>query len=117
MAFEGDITATFTMTAFTQSGGRRLRINGTAGELLFDEGVITIKTFADRNVQTIALGREPGGHGGGDERIIREWLLALHSRDASGIVASAQESLRSHTLVFAAERSRLEGRTITVGSL
>lgn len=114
MEFAQDITATFTMTAFTQGGGRKLRVHGDKGELSFDEGRITVKTFGDNNVQEIALGQESGGHGGGDNRVVREWLQALHSRDDSGIVANAQESLRTHTIVFAAERSRREGRMITI---
>ena len=117
LEFDGQITATFTMTAFTQGGGRRLRVHGTEGELAFDEDAITIRTFADANVQTISLGRETGGHGGGDERILREWLLALHSRDASAVVANAQESLRSHAIVFAAEQSRLERRMVAMDEL
>jgi predicted dehydrogenase len=117
MQFGKDITATFTMTAFTQGGGRKLRVHGTEAELYFDEDVIRIKTFADRNTQTIELGNEPGGHGGGDLRVAREWLTALHSRDASGVVANAQESLKTHTIVFAAERSRRENRMVEIGEM
>jgi hypothetical protein len=68
-------------------------------------------------VQEILLGQERGGHGGGDHRVTREWLQALHSRDDAGIVANAQESLRTHTIVFAAERSRHEGRTIDIAAM
>jgi len=115
--FANDITATFTMTAFTHDGGRKLRAHGTAGELYFDEKSITIKTYADRNVQRIDLAPEEGGHGGGDARVVKEWLLALHSRDEARIVASSQESLRSHTIVFAAEKSRREKRMVELAEL
>jgi predicted dehydrogenase len=117
LQFAADITATFTMTAFTLDGGRKLRVHGTAGELFFDEKSITIKTFADRNVQHIDIGTEDGGHGGGDARVIQDWLLALHSRDASAVVANAQESLASHTVVFAAEKSRREKRMIELAEM
>jgi predicted dehydrogenase len=117
MEFDQDVTATFTMTAFTQGDGRVLRVHGDKGELHFDESRITIKTFGDNNVQEIVLGRETGGHGGGDNRVVREWLQALHSRDDSGIVANAQESLRTHAIVFAAERSRHEQRTVELAAL
>jgi len=112
LEFDGDITATFTMTAFTQGGGRILRVHGDRGELRFEETRITVKTFGDNNVQEIVLGRESGGHGGGDTRVVREWLHALHARDDSGVVANAQESLRTHAIVFAAERSRRERRMV-----
>jgi predicted dehydrogenase len=114
MLFDGDVTATFTMTAFNVGGGRKLRVSGTEGELIFEEPHIQIKTFADRNTQQIQIGAEPGGHGGGDTRVVRDWLLALHSRDDSQIVANAQESLRTHTIVFAAEKSRRTGQTINI---
>lgn len=112
MLFEDDITVVFTMTAFTQGGGRYLRVHGTTGELSFDEHSITIKTYADNNTTTIHLGAEPGGHGGGDQRIADEWIDALYSRDDSRLVANAQESLKTHTVVFAAEKSRREGRMV-----
>lgn len=116
MEFEGGITATFTMTAFG-FGGRRLRVHGTEGMLLFNENEITLHTFRDRNVTTIKVAPEEGGHGGGDERVLREWLRALHTRDAAGIVTDAQESLRTHTIVFAAEKSRLEKRAIDLAAM
>jgi predicted dehydrogenase len=105
------------MTAFTQQGGRKIRVHGTDGELLFEESRIVHLTFADNNTSTIEIGPEPGGHGGGDTRVIREWLLALHTRDDSRIVANAQESLKTHTIVFAAERSRREKRTVEIAEM
>jgi hypothetical protein len=117
LLYGDDVTATFTMTAFTQRMGRRLRVHGTRGELAFDEESITIKTFDDGLVQQIHMGQETGGHGGGDTRVTREWLQALHSRDDSGIVANAQESLRSHTIVFAAERARRENRVVPLAEM
>jgi predicted dehydrogenase len=117
LQFAKDITATFTMTAFTRDGGRKLRAHGTAGELQFDENSITIKTFKDRNSARIEVVPETGNHGGGDARVVQEWLAALHSRDDSGIVANAQESLTSHTVVFAAEKSRREKRMVEISEM
>lgn len=116
MRFAGDITATFTMTAFTASGGRKIRLHGTLGELHFDERSITHINFADRATQTIDIPREEGGHGGGDQRVLTDWLEALHSRNDKAVVANAQASLASHTIVFAAEQSRKEHRTISLAS-
>jgi predicted dehydrogenase len=116
--FADDITATFTMTAFTQRGGRLLRAHGTEGELAFDENQITLRRFnAARDVETIPTPAEPGGHGGGDARVLRDWLEALHSRDDSRIVANAQESLKTHTIVFAAEQSRRESRSVSLAEM
>lgn len=112
MLFEDDVTVVFTMTGFTKDNARFLKVHGTLGEILFEEKLITIKTFADGNTTTIQLGREPGGHGGGDQRIADTWLDALFTRDDRNIVANAQESLKTHTVVFAAEQSRRQRKTI-----
>ncbi len=117
LEFEEGVTVSFTMTGLTQGMGRRLSAHGTEGELAFDEGDITVRTFADGNIQRLTLGQEVGGHGGGDVRVVREWLMALLSRDTSGIVADAQESLASHTVVFAAERARREKRVVELSEL
>lgn len=117
LQFARDITATFTMTAFTQDGGRRLRVHGTDGELAFDEKTITIKTFADGRVEPIQPVAEEGGHGGGDARVIHDWLTALQTRNPAGIVANAQESLKTHTIVFAAEKSRRERRLVELSEM
>lgn len=117
LQFADDVTATFTMTGFTLHGGRKMRAHGTKGELMFEEGQIVVNTFADRNVATIKIAHEQGGHGGGDDRVVHQWLQALHSRDDSGIVANAQESLKTHTIVFAAEKSRRERRMIELAEM
>jgi len=116
MEFEDDITATFTMTAFG-FGGRRLRVHGTEGMLFFQEDKIILHTFRDRNTTTIEVAPESGGHGGGDERVVKEWLQALHTGNDSCIVTNAQESLCTHTIVFAAEKSRREKRTVDIASI
>ena len=115
--FEGDITATFTMTAFTQRGGRQVRVHGTEGEVSFDEHTITVRSFRTKNVETIAVGAETGGHGGGDNRVVRDWVDAIRLEAPEMIRTTAQESLRTHTIVFAAERSRRENRTIELASM
>ena len=115
--FDGDITATFTMTAFTQRGGRQIRVHGTEGEASFEERDIVVRSFRSNDVETIAVGPEIGGHGGGDNCVVRDWLDAIRLQAPEKIRTSAQESLRTHTIVFAAERSRLEGRTIEIARM
>lgn len=117
MTFEGDITATFTMTAFTQHGGRRIRVHGTEGEASFDENRIIVRSFRTNNVETIEISPESGGHGGGDGRVVREWIEAIRTGQANLIRTSAQDSLRTHTIVFAAERSRREQRTVEISAM
>ena len=114
LQFEGGITATFTMSGFTQGSGRQIRIHGTEGEIFFDEESITIKTFADGNRERIELAPESGDHGGGDRRVVRSWLEAIAQNKPELVMTSLRESLRTHKLVFAAEQARREGRVVRI---
>lgn len=117
LEFEGDLTATFTMTAFTQGGGRRIRVHGTEGEAEFTEGRMWIRTYADGRSEEVVFTQEAGGHGGGDGRVLRAFLQAVRDRDPSPVLTDVDESLRTHTIVFAAERSRREGRAVEIAEM
>ena len=112
LEFEGGMTATFTMTGFTQRGGRRIRVHGTEGEVDFTEDAMTVRSFADDRTETIAFEKEEGGHGGGDERVTASFLAAVRANDRSLVSTDVRESLRTHSIVFAAESSRLQGRMV-----
>ncbi|MDE0768020.1 MAG: Gfo/Idh/MocA family oxidoreductase [Opitutaceae bacterium] len=114
MEYEDNITVTFTMTAFTAGEGRRMRVHGSLGELYFDESTITIQDFATGNKETIAIGAETGGHGGGDNRLALNWLAGLAANSAENIKTDVHRSLRTHSIAFAAEASRKEQRMIDV---
>ena len=49
------------------------------------------------------------GHGGGDWRLMANWVEAVASQDASLLTSSLDASVESHVMAFAAERSRLRG--------
>src|SRR5690606_17544411 len=115
LEFADDITATFTLTAFSQRGGREIRVHGTLGEIRFNEGGIELRTFGDNNVSSIRIGHEVGADA--DLCVMREWLIALNTRDQPRLVTSAQASLQSHTVVFAAERARREGRVVRLDEI
>jgi predicted dehydrogenase len=116
--FEGGVTGTFTMTAFAPHG-RRTRLHGTRGmiEASLITNTIELTRFADGAATRVTLAREAGSHGGADNRLMRSFVEALRAGDPSRLLTDARESLRSHTMVFAAERSRREGRIVEVGEL
>ena len=117
MEFEGGVTATFTMTAFTPWGGRYLRVHGTRGyiEARVDQRTVDLYEFWSKNKHShIEIAEESGVHGGGDAGVMRSLIAAVASGDASLIRTSTAESLRSHAVVFAAEQSRREGRQVYV---
>ena len=109
LEFEDGAVATFTMTAFSADFSRQLKIFGTEGQITADMGTrqIVLHRFGEEK-QIIPLEEDPArsGHGGGDYGIIRDFLHVL--RDGGESRTSAQVSLQSHLICFAAERSRKE---------
>ncbi len=112
MEFDDGATATFTMTAFTAGEGRRIRVHGTEGDVQFAEDHMSVRTFADGNTDEVVFERESGGHGGGDERTMATFLAAIRANDPTLVRSDVRESLRTHAIVFAAERSRRQGRAV-----
>ncbi|MQM25763.1 gfo/Idh/MocA family oxidoreductase [Glycomyces sp. NEAU-7082] len=55
------------------------------------------------------------GHSGGDEALIDAFVTALEQGRTEGAEPDLEASLDSHRMAFAAERSRLEGRTVHWG--
>ncbi|MER6944626.1 Gfo/Idh/MocA family oxidoreductase [Nonomuraea sp. NPDC000554] len=119
MEFEGGATAAFTMTAFTPAAHRQTRVFGTRGSIDGDGERLIVHDFVtgrSETVDTRATGdaTASGGHGGGDEALVDAFLSAVTSRDRSPILSSPSESLHSHLIAWAAERSRLNGETVTL---
>lgn len=120
MKFADGVTATFTMTAFTPWGGRYVRVHGSKGYLHvnIDENQIDMWEFwAGNRHSTIKIPESKGGHGGGDDRLIRDLVRAVTRNDASRVKTTTHESLRTHKIVFAAELSRREGRAVNLAEL
>lgn len=112
MEFAGGRTASFTMTAFCEGGHRKTRIFGTRGSLTGDGVMIEHFDFLTNKKTThdtrAADGSIAGGHGGGDEGIMQAFLAAVATGDKTKVLSGIEESLESHLMVFAAERSRRE---------
>ena len=54
------------------------------------------------------------GHGGADFYLIDSFMKAICYNDPSLVLTGIKDSLRSHKLVFAAERSRINGTIETI---
>jgi predicted dehydrogenase len=124
LLFQDGITATFTVAAFSQKISRKIRILGEKAELVFEEGLglnngdrIFLRTFGENNVEEIQVTPEEGSHGGADTHLVQNWLEAITRRDPAMILTSVQESLRTHSIVFAAEKARLESRVIEMAEI
>jgi len=118
MQFEGNRTAAFTLAAFTPMGDRLARIFGTCGALYGDGRTIEHFDFLHNRREVIdthaSEGSILGGHGGGDERLMRAFVSAVAANDPTPVLTGPDETLASHLIVFAAERARLENRVVTL---
>jgi predicted dehydrogenase len=114
--FEGGETASFTMTAFTKARQRETRIFGTRGEIYGNGTKIQVYEFLTGASEIIDTSAEDPAslaeHGGGDYGLIHSFVAAVAENDSSKILSGAEESLESHLMVFAAERSRKEKKII-----
>lgn len=112
LLFENDVTATFTMTAFTEQGHRKTRIFGTRGQIEGDGSKIHHFDFLTDHHETIDTaatgGSILGGHGGGDYRLMSSFVDAVAKNDPSKVLSGPEESLETHLMVFAAEKARKE---------
>jgi predicted dehydrogenase len=118
LEFAGGPTATFTMTAFTEANHRKTRIFGTRGEIECDGHRIRHFDFLTDRWTEHALpdlaGTLAGGHGGGDYFLMQQFVAALAQGRSELILSGPDESLESHRMVFAAERSRRTGQTVVL---
>jgi predicted dehydrogenase len=120
MEFEGGVTSSFTMDAFTPHGGRRTRIMGTKGYIEGNSKTFTLWDFKTRTSKTwrkdVADFDEykDSGHGGGDFGLVRDFVEAVAAQDPTKLSSSIRDSIESHIMGFAAEKSRKSNKKVDV---
>ncbi|MBL0356695.1 MAG: Gfo/Idh/MocA family oxidoreductase [Chitinophagaceae bacterium] len=102
--FDGGLTAAFSMEAFTSYEGRRTRVMGSLGDVVGDMSSFTMTDFLTG--QKTEWKQSTDGHGGGDWRLVANWIQALSKRDASLLTSTIDQSIESHVMGFMAEESR-----------
>jgi len=122
LEFPGAVTATFTMTAFSEAAPRRTRLFGTRAELAGDGRTIRVYDFltrAERLMTPVPADsvHTADGHDGGDAGLMEAFTAAVATGDRAMIKSGPRESLASHLAVFAAERARLNGTVETIPPL
>ena len=117
MEFDSGATAVMTMNAFTIDQRRETRICGTQGELRWDGSshrAIQVFLFATEERKEIFPDqfaphcRLIRGHGGADFFLMNAVTKAIALNDSSLLSSNVMQSLASHKVVFAAEKSRLD---------
>ena len=108
-----DITVAFTMTAFSDRGGRCMRVMGTKAEIFADmeKDIIQLMPFGGQmeefDIRKIAT--DLSGHGGGDIKMVEDYLDVLEGKPMPSAMTTISRSVESHYVCLAAEESRLHG--------
>lgn len=113
--FEGGITASFSMSGFTHDISREIKIMGTLGviEGKLESNQIEIHQFGNGCREVIHIPQCPGRHSGGDYGLMEHLLRQYHNEGIEDLT-SAEGSLMSHIMAFAAEESRLTGKVVDI---
>lgn len=114
MLMEDGVAVTFQMNAFTNIQTRNIRIMGSEGELWghFKNKELYFQRWGEEPVKIdlFALCQDFTGHGGGDAGIIRDAIRLYRGEDFdTSSITYLEDSVESHYMAFAAEKSRVEG--------
>lgn len=123
--FADGVTATHNLVCGTSRPMRKLHIVGASGELdgIFDDGKFTIRhidlrpgheyteTEVDVNISGDTSGAL-GDHGGGDMRLIEDFVSILEGRQPSISCTAIEDSLNGHLVGFGADRAMEENRIV-----
>ncbi len=121
--FENGSTATHSMLCGSHRAGRNVYIMGTKGEIegWVGSGLLYVRTFATGNPDLIDKGiervidfnsldqSEMGGHFGGDEILSEDFVRYIRGEEKSISCTSIDDSINGHLVVYAADKSRVNG--------
>mgnify|MGYP002639705211 CR=1 FL=1 len=118
--FEDNITANFSMEAFTSYHGRRTRIMGSLGDITGDmdhfihtDFLTNTRTKWDISVEDVDNYKN-SGHGGGDWALVSDWINAVKNQDPKLLTSTIDASIESHIMGFMAEKSRLTKQVVAI---
>ncbi|MHB8086962.1 MAG: Gfo/Idh/MocA family protein [Anaerolineaceae bacterium] len=114
--FKNGVTAAFTMCAFTKDTSRTIKLMGTLGEIRghMEKNEIEISNFASGVTEFISVETIGGDvHGGGDAGLMEDFIRLVESGSTKSLT-SADISVQSHLMSFAAEQSRLSKRVVNL---
>lgn len=110
--FEGGLTAAFSMEAFTSYEGRRTRVMGSLGDVVGDMNSFVMTDFLTG--KKTEWKQDTDGHGGGDWRLVTDWINAIDKKDPSLLTSTIDASIESHVMGFMAEESRKKKKVMEV---
>lgn len=110
--FADNVTASFSMEAFTSYEGRRTRVMGSMGDIVGDMNSFVLTDF--RTGKKTEWKQESDGHGGGDWRLVADWIQAVDKQNPALLTSTIDASIESHVMGFAAEKSRKENKVVDI---
>lgn len=129
LEFEDGCTATLNMIGGAAKPSRSIHLVGTRGEIqgCLEDSAFVVRAIdprpgheysedtVDLNVTGDMTGAR-GGHGGGDGRLVSDFLDYLEGKEPSLSTTSIEDSVAGHLIGFCANRSLEERRTVEVGA-
>lgn len=119
LEFEGGVTATMTVSAFTQEVTRTIHVMGTHGEIHghMGKGELLVNDYRQGATDIVRLPVTGEGHGQADQELIRDFIDRLRRDATSPALTDLEASIDSHLMAFAAERARKDGSGVEVQPL
>ena len=128
VSFADGSTATHNMVGGTARPSRSIHLLGTKGEIqgVFEESRIVVRHIdtapgCEYTEETIDLNETgdmhgaTGGHGGGDLRLVSDFVNTLRGLPRSISCTSLEDSLAGHSIGFSADRAMEEHAVVNIG--
>ena len=119
--FEDGCVATHDMVTNSAKGVRRIQITGTKGEIYGDmiEGSIVISKpgavgGSETEIEEIHIELKDDLHGGGDLRLVADFLSVVRGEGGSISTTSLSDSINSHLIAYAADVAMREERVVSI---
>ena len=121
--FEDGTTGTFNLVGGASKALRSMHIIGTEGEIQGDleDGTFVVRhmehgpdgpEYVEETVDPAESDKDRGGHGGGDERLVADFVRVLRGEEPSLSTTSLDDSVNGHLLGFSADQAMEEHRVV-----
>jgi len=112
--YENDVTASFSLNAFSLLWERTLNLHGTKGEVRSADftGKLEWRTYQPARVKRKRIPYHGIIHGGGDETLVLAFAEAVRQGGPPQGFLGGRDCLESHLICFAAEEARKTGKVV-----
>ena len=119
--FEDGCVATHDMVTNSAKGTRRIQLTGTKGDIYGDmvTGKFTISkpgavSGSEAIVEEIDVNMQGDLHGGGDMRLVADFLSVIRGEGGSLSTTTLSDSINSHLIAYAADIAMREEKVVSI---